>query len=224
MLFLGALVVDVGNWFVHRRHLQTQVDAAALAAATSFNGCFLNQPAANTKVADIALLYAGDTNRQPSGAPSPPLNAQVTPDQSVHVVLNSDDYWPTATVDGWTAANPGGWATSDDQKPCTVKYIDVKATDDDVPGLLRLIPFRPDIHANAQGRDPQGRRLHRASPVGRAVGRPELRRGDLLQRGDRRCRRRELLTKGAFKNLNGASLRSWAADVERQRRPERRAS
>ena len=33
LLFMGTVVVDVGNWFIHRRHLQTQVDAAALAAA-----------------------------------------------------------------------------------------------------------------------------------------------------------------------------------------------
>ena len=84
---------------------------------------------------------------------------QVKPDTGggagIHVVLNADAYWPTATNDGWTAANPLGWnspipANANAQKPCTVKYIDVKATDDDVPGLLRLIPFRPDIHANAR--------------------------------------------------------------------------
>ena len=119
-----------------------------------FTGCFLNQPGANTNVSNASLLYAGDLNRQPTGAATPALNPQVMPDTGggtgVHVVLNSDDYWPTATTDGWTAANPGGWATSDAQKPCTVKYIDVKATDDDVPGLLKLIPFRPDIHANAR--------------------------------------------------------------------------
>ena len=65
MLFMGMLVVDVGNWFIHRRHLQTQVDAAALAAATDFTGCFLNQPGANTNVSNTSLLYAGDLNRQP---------------------------------------------------------------------------------------------------------------------------------------------------------------
>ncbi|MDH5281136.1 MAG: Tad domain-containing protein, partial [Thermoleophilia bacterium] len=36
---IGAVVVDVGNWYVHKRHLQTQVDAAALATATKFTGC-----------------------------------------------------------------------------------------------------------------------------------------------------------------------------------------
>ncbi len=35
---LGAIVIDIGNWYVHKRHLQTQVDAAALAGATKFGG------------------------------------------------------------------------------------------------------------------------------------------------------------------------------------------
>src|SRR5690242_1633257 len=83
VLVLGTVVVDVGNWFIHRRHLQTQVDAAALAAAGSFNGCFLTQATANTNIANTALLYAGDTSRQPAGAPTPVLNTQVKPDNTV---------------------------------------------------------------------------------------------------------------------------------------------
>ena len=154
ILFLGTVVVDVGNWYIHRRHLQrrsTRLRSPPLA----ITGCFLtDQSAANTNVTDSSLLYAGDINRQPVT-----FNQQVRPDTGdgtgIHVVLNADAYWPTATNDGWTAANPLGWnslipAEANAQKPCTVKYIDVKATDDDVPGLFRLIPFRPDIHANAR--------------------------------------------------------------------------
>ena len=32
----GIFVIDVGNWWVHKRHLQTQADAAALAGAREF--------------------------------------------------------------------------------------------------------------------------------------------------------------------------------------------
>ncbi len=39
LLFL-ALTVDIGNWWVHKRHLQLQVDAAALAGGALFGGCF----------------------------------------------------------------------------------------------------------------------------------------------------------------------------------------
>ncbi|MGH2746232.1 MAG: pilus assembly protein TadG-related protein, partial [Thermoleophilaceae bacterium] len=33
LIGVGGLVVDVGNWFAHKRHLQVQADAGALAAA-----------------------------------------------------------------------------------------------------------------------------------------------------------------------------------------------
>jgi len=33
VVLLPIFVIDVGNWFGHHRHLQTQADAAALAAA-----------------------------------------------------------------------------------------------------------------------------------------------------------------------------------------------
>ena len=39
MLFL-ALSVDIGNWWVHKRHLQLQVDAAALAGGALLGECF----------------------------------------------------------------------------------------------------------------------------------------------------------------------------------------
>ena len=39
VLLLGTIAVDVGNWWVHRKHLQTLVDAGALAAAPKFVGC-----------------------------------------------------------------------------------------------------------------------------------------------------------------------------------------
>jgi hypothetical protein len=50
-LFLPALVlmmifvVDVGSWWTHKRHLQLQADAAALAAGGLFNECFANNGA-----------------------------------------------------------------------------------------------------------------------------------------------------------------------------------
>ena len=45
MLFL-ALSVDIGNWWVHKRHLQHQVDAAALAGGALFGECFSDPAAA----------------------------------------------------------------------------------------------------------------------------------------------------------------------------------
>ena len=39
ILTIGSVVVSVGNWYVLKRHLQTQVDAAALAGGAVANGC-----------------------------------------------------------------------------------------------------------------------------------------------------------------------------------------
>ena len=89
MLFgLGAIVLDIGNWYVHKRHLQTQVDAAALAAASGFSSCFFDPTAANLGIASTALAYAGDTARDPSS-----VNQQVETPGSVRVTLNSQRYW-----------------------------------------------------------------------------------------------------------------------------------
>ena len=103
-----------------------EVDAAALATSSdAFTNCFLNATTANAAIRTTALQYAGDQTRDPATA-----DAQVTPDNRVHVVLNSDDYWPTATADGWVNA-------ADPKAPCKTKYIDVKATDESVPGFYR---------------------------------------------------------------------------------------
>src|SRR5215813_9134296 len=39
LFVIGSIVIDVWNWYVHKRNLQTMVDAAAFAGATKFVGC-----------------------------------------------------------------------------------------------------------------------------------------------------------------------------------------
>jgi Flp pilus assembly protein TadG len=152
---LGAIVIDIGNWYVHKRHLQTQVDAAALAGATKFVGCsfqFGNPVAANQAIRATALAYAGDMNRAPATS-----NLQLQEPIDVHVVLNSDRYWDqgdpvddaalsamfdnTLDPDG-NPATPG--------TPCETKTLDVKATDDDVAPLWGLLPATPSPKTKAK--------------------------------------------------------------------------
>ena len=87
-------MLDVGNWYVHKRHLQTQVDAAALASAPQFVGCFQRSPpAANLAIASRALAYAGDELRLGKigpGAPDSTTNVQVQEPGDVRVVLNCE--------------------------------------------------------------------------------------------------------------------------------------
>src|SRR5436309_1065398 len=63
MLFMLVFVVDVGNWWTHKRQAQLQVDAAALSGGDKFGECFSNngKPSANadSTMQAEADVYAG---------------------------------------------------------------------------------------------------------------------------------------------------------------------
>src|SRR3954447_14044396 len=60
LVLMLSFVLDVGNWFMHKRHLQMQADAAALAAVHD-----LQSPCSNATVNDSAASYGGrDYNAQ----------------------------------------------------------------------------------------------------------------------------------------------------------------
>ena len=61
LLLLVALTVDIGNWWVHKRHLQLQADAAALAGGGRFNECFANPAGADAVITGEATKYAGSS-------------------------------------------------------------------------------------------------------------------------------------------------------------------
>ena len=71
LLFL-ALSVDIGNWWVHKRHLQLQVDAAALAGGALFGDCFTDSAGANVAIQNEATRFGGaggsSYNEQVGGA------------------------------------------------------------------------------------------------------------------------------------------------------------
>ena len=153
ILLMGVVTVDIGNWWVHKRHLQTQVDAAAFAGGPEFVGCFADdQTPANAAIASRALAYAGDTLRlgvPSSGAPASTTNLQVQQPADVRAVLNANAYWKSGDpTDGSTLDNTLGL-------PCATSFLDVKATDDEAPLLWGLIPFTasPKTHARIEIRD-----------------------------------------------------------------------
>ena len=151
VLMLSVIVVDVGNWWVHRKHLQTLVDAGALAAAPKFVGCsyqYGNPPAANVAIRDTALAYSGDPTRDPATK-----NLQVQEPGSVHVLLNAQRFWqPGDPMNGgvgldytWDIDGSGGGGD-----PCSERSLDVKATDDAVPLLFGFMPFVADPKRRAR--------------------------------------------------------------------------
>jgi hypothetical protein len=117
VLFI-TFVVDVGNWFEHKRHLQMQADAGALAG-----GGLFTLPCADDGIVTETRRYAGDP------ASPDPYNQQVggVDQDNIHVLINSDKYW-----------NEGGSDFSDGGQPCEARMVDVKITEAALPWFFRL--------------------------------------------------------------------------------------
>ena len=83
-ILFGAFVIDVGNWWVHKRHLQVQADSAALAGAMRFT----YPDCSNDLIAGTAIEYSGGRELQPGDAAK----------------LGSPTYWnaPPAAWPGFT--------------------------------------------------------------------------------------------------------------------------
>jgi len=138
---LVTFVIDVGHWFEHKRHLQMQVDAGALAGGGNFNGCFSagagkSDPnsTANLSIENAARKYAGDTKNVATA-----YNKQVNNQSNVTVVLNSLNY---PSNGGTNYSDPKG-------PPCAAGYIDVKSTDANLPWFLAKSVV-PAINAHAR--------------------------------------------------------------------------
>lgn len=109
-IVLIAFVIDIANWYVHQRHLQTQVDAAAFAGGGKF--AFPN--CSDSAIETEAAVYSGDLSRAAL------YNQQVAQPGKVKVLFNSATY-----------PSQGGTADDTDPNggPCAADYLDVKATD-----------------------------------------------------------------------------------------------
>ncbi|MDQ1730716.1 MAG: hypothetical protein QOK10_875, partial [Pseudonocardiales bacterium] len=123
-ILMMSLGLTAGDWWVHKRHLQTQVDAAALAAAQDFSfPCTTLQPAMESRVAE----YGGTRNAQVEGTQS-----------NVQLAVNSPTYPGQATSDDTPAADP-----------CSSMMVDVKATETGLAGPIG-VGFIPTINAHAR--------------------------------------------------------------------------
>jgi len=156
ILLMGVITVDVGNWWVHQKRAQTLVDAAVFAAGTAFTGCGQDAPAAHLRITRRALEYGGDTGR--AAALVPPVtsyNVQEQEPNDLKLVLNSATYWNGSYPPDSTLGYP-----------CAVKFLDAKATDDDVPLLFRLIPLAVDANVHARVEIRQIQATNGVIPVG----------------------------------------------------------
>src|SRR5437588_6086269 len=67
-LALVTFVIDVGHWYEHKRHLQVQVDAGALAGGTAFANCVAASAADRNSVSSDANKAIASQARRYSGA------------------------------------------------------------------------------------------------------------------------------------------------------------
>ena len=100
IILIAAFVVDAANWFEHKRHLQLQADAAALAGGAAFQ-----RPGCNDATIYAAVRqYAGVKD----GTYANPYNRQVgkTPDANAHVLVNSTNYFRNSGADNTDGGSP----------------------------------------------------------------------------------------------------------------------
>ena len=134
----GGLIVDVGNWYAHKRHLQVQADAGALAAASRFQGCVIGAETAGAAIIEEAAKYS--SVEYGSG---PGYNPQVggTAPARLWSEINSPTFYRQSTpVDASVVQGD----------PCSAHMIDVKLTEIDLPWWLRTLTNVDNINAQAR--------------------------------------------------------------------------
>jgi Flp pilus assembly protein TadG len=122
----GGLAVDVGNWFAHKRHLQLQADAGALAGAGKWVACATGDW---TPVVKAATNYSSTVFDGYGYAPSPSWNPQNgTPaGAALHGEINSMTYYSQPSPADDTV-----------EGQCDAGMVDVKLTEAGLPWFLRL--------------------------------------------------------------------------------------
>jgi hypothetical protein len=138
LLLAGVLAVDISNWNVHKRQLQIQADAGALAGASAFQ--FPCDSTVNSSVLSNAEQYAGDATY---GAGRVNTFDDI-PDSEHHVLYNSTTFYG-----GRTKSDPGAPALTGN--PCNDSAIDVKATETNVSAFFgHFLARHIDATARAQ--------------------------------------------------------------------------
>jgi Putative Flp pilus-assembly TadE/G-like len=194
---IAAVAIETGHWYVHKRHLQLQADAAALAGATAFNHCVADATAGNAAIVAYAHQYGGDPS-PPSGY-TPAYNTQVSNSTNVIVNVNSDTY------------GSAGTDNTPDGPPCSVGYVDVKATETDLPWFSFFSGVVPEINTHARVSILQLDTLSGALPLAVEDVNP-LQVGALFVNEDsgNAVLGRLPLSNGAPTTLNGQTLTPWS--------------
>lgn len=166
-LFIGAIVVSVGSWYTHGKHLQTKVDAGAFAGGVSW--AFPCGSTIDANIENYARQYIGQHTKA-DGSPfsTTTFNPQVGKVQGdqIHAVLNGPDYY-----DGDT--NPTPLEKTDPAGSiCAARTLDVKGTEENSPLLWGWLPFAPDIKRKARIEIQEGEAFTGLLPIAVRVPKP----------------------------------------------------
>jgi hypothetical protein len=141
LVLLLALAVQIGSWYVHKRHLQVQVDAAALAAGQLFSECL------NTAGGTVETDMEATANQYGGVGGSPTYNPQVGSGsgQAGAVTLSYQrNAYPAPTK------TPPDTDVPETQDACTGGMFDVKATEAGIPYLFNIGLLPVNVHAHAR--------------------------------------------------------------------------
>jgi Flp pilus assembly protein TadG len=144
ILLLTAIALETGNWYEHRRHLQLQTDAGALAAGQVFRDCLdlSTQGNALTDMTRTAAQYGGDTATLAAVAPGLAAeNVQVGSNGPAAGNVRNFSYQGTSYPPDYTPV-----ANTD---PCTSRVFDVRATEDNIPHIFKISPLAT-VHAHSR--------------------------------------------------------------------------
>lgn len=145
MALLGTAVVQVGDWFQHRRHIQVRADAAALAGGQVLATCFnvpssMTEQQADSAIEAWAQSYGGFSTTDPeSGAVLPARNTQFGPSADNSMWFQSDTYPSSSEAQPATSRTLGNECFDGNGNPNLM--LDVKMTQGGIPALFSIAPL-----------------------------------------------------------------------------------
>jgi Putative Flp pilus-assembly TadE/G-like len=148
LVLFVMFVLETGNWFVHKRHLQVQADAAAFAGGAMFSDCFTPAGGGDATIFNEASKYAGQAGSFQGASYGTALhNDQIGNANrgSVSVLYQSKTY----------AAESPAPDDTETEGPCSTPSLmfDVKATEADLPLYFgNFIPGLASATINAHAR------------------------------------------------------------------------
>lgn len=142
LALIGGGVLEVGQWYLHRRHIQVRADAAALAAGQALASCFsytaVTQSAALPGIENAARQYGG------IGGGS--FNPQLGTSSSDLMSFQSDTY--PSSGDPRPSRNLNDECYNPDGSPNLM--VDVKTTQAGIPSFLSFSPPFATVHGWAR--------------------------------------------------------------------------